>query len=95
MAEHVYGAVSPDGQKMWGEGFEVKKISTGTYLVEFQQPFSSHPAPVCTVSGPPWQTFNMSAAIVDVNPTNFVYMTSTSNQPADTGISFVVVGPRK
>ena len=88
----IFLAGSPDGQKMWGEGATCKKISTGTYMIEFDQPFKGYPVPVVTVSGPPWQTFNMSAAIIDVNPHNCVLLTSSPNQPVDAGFSIIIAG---
>ncbi len=77
---------------VWGSGFRCKKVSQGTYIVEFDQPFNEMPAPVCTVFGPPWATFNLSTAIVDVTPSMFVCLTSTERMPQDSGFTFIVVG---
>ncbi|NER35635.1 MAG: hypothetical protein F6J93_16860 [Oscillatoria sp. SIO1A7] len=90
--QHIYGAVGPDGNPFWGEGFVSKKIKEGTYYIEFKQPFGSLPAPVCTIFGNEWKTFNMSVAIVDVNPSCFICVTSSPDRPIDCGFTFIAFG---
>lgn len=90
--QHIYGAVSPDGSPMWGEGFHVDKIKEGTYVVRFERPFGSQPAAVCTVLGPEWMTFHLSVAIVDIQPDLFICVTSSPDRPIDCGFTFIVFG---
>ena len=90
--QHIYGCVERDGSLVSGEGFRCHKIQEGTYMVEFEQPFAKPPAPICTVFGPPWLTFNLSAAIVDVDPYRFVCITSSPDRPMDAGFTFIAFG---
>ena len=92
MHQHIYGAIGPDGSPMWGEGFVSHKIKEGTYIVEFKQPFAKEPAPVCTVFGHEWKTFNLSVAIVEINPSYFICITSSPDRPVDCGFTFIVFG---
>ena len=86
---HVYGAIEPNGGVPMGQSFQCRNIGQGTYPVEFERPFSQ--PPVLQSFGPPWQTFNLSAAIVDANPGSLVYLTSSPNMPQDCGVSIIVV----
>lgn len=90
--QHIYGAVDPNGTQWFGEGFQSRKIKEGTYIVEFEQPFGSNPAPVCTISGPEWITFDKSVAIVDVSQEHFICVTSSPVRPVDCGFTFIVFG---
>lgn len=90
--QHIYGAVGPDGLPMWGEGFRINKIRFGLYVVEFEQPFRDNPATVCTIFGNEWQTFNLSIAVLEVNPSYFVCGTSSSERPIDSAFTFVAFG---
>ncbi|MGK7919823.1 MAG: hypothetical protein AB4080_07420 [Trichodesmium sp.] len=90
--QHIYGGVVREGSKWFGEGFESQKIKEGTYVIKFKRPFSGIPAPVCTISGPEWITFNMSVAIVDVSPEYFICVTSSPHQPMDCGFTFIAFG---
>ena len=88
---HVYGAIDPNGGVPSGQSFQCRNMGQGTYHVEFERPFAQPPSPVCTVFGPPWQTFNLSAAIVNANPGSRVYSTSSPNMPQDCGVSIIIV----
>ena len=90
--QHIYGCVNPDGSVKWGEGFRCQKLGEGTYMVQFEHPFSKQPTPTCTIFGPPWATFNISAALVEVTADQFFCLTSTPMQPANCGFTFVVLG---
>ena len=90
---HIYGGVGPDGNCWFGEGFTSQKIKEGTYIVKFDPPsFSGTPAPICTINGYEWKTFNMSVAIVEVNPEYFICITSSPHQPIDCAFTFIVFG---
>ncbi|NEP04483.1 MULTISPECIES: hypothetical protein [unclassified Okeania] len=90
--QHIYGAVHPDGNIMFGEGFRSRRIWQGTYLIEFERPFVKQPAPVCTIQGPEWKTFNMSVAIVEVMPYHLVVVTSSPDRPDDCGFTLIAFG---
>ncbi|MDJ1169087.1 hypothetical protein PMG71_06575 [Roseofilum sp. BLCC_M154] len=90
--QHICGAVSPNGNPYFGEGFNSRKIKEGTYLVEFEKPFGKNPAPICTVFGSEWKTFNMSVAIVDLSPTHFICVTSSPDRPVDCAFTFIAFG---
>ena len=93
MAQHIiYGAVSENGEKLLGEGFRCQKIQQGTYLINFERPFTQKPVPVCTIFGAQWQTSNKSIAIIEIDPSSFVCITSLSEEPADSGFTFTVFG---
>ncbi len=89
--KHIHGTVSGSGEIISGKGFRVEKFQQGFYAVVFDQPFSGEPTPVCTIFGPPWKTFNLSIAIVEILPDNFICVTSSQDRPIDTGFSFIVV----
>jgi hypothetical protein len=88
----IYGTIAPDGNVMSGAGIQCRKIKEGTYIVEFEQPFGREPAPVCTVYGHEWMTFNLSVAIVEVTPQYFICVTSSPDRPTDCAFQFIVVG---
>ena len=90
--QHIYGAVGPDGSTMWGEGFKVRKIRYGLYVVEFEKPFKGNPAVVCTIFGGEWETFNLSVAVLEVNPSLFVCGTSSPDRPVDSAFTFIAFG---
>ena len=90
--QHIYGGVSTDGSLWFGEGFKSRKIKEGTYLIEFNQPFGSRPAPVCTITGHEWRTFNLSVAIVDVSEGHFICVTSSPDRPVDSYFTFIAFG---
>ncbi|NES92071.1 hypothetical protein, partial [Okeania sp. SIO2B9] len=90
-----YVGVRPDGSKWFGEGFESQKIKEGTYIIKFECPFDGIPAPVCTITGNEWKTFNMSVAIVEVNPEYFICITSSPHQPIDCAFTFIAFGDAK
>lgn len=90
--QHVYGVVLPDGQTISGSGCQVRRIWSGTYLVEYEHPFSNAPAPICTINGNEWQTFDKSVAIVETTPFYFVYVTSSPDRPEDCAVSFIAFG---
>ena len=90
--QHIYGGIAPDGSTMFGEGFYCDRIREGTYIIKFERPFAQMPAPVCTISGPEWRTFNMSVAIVEVNPSYFICVTSSPDRPMDSAFTFIVFG---
>ncbi|MGD1699903.1 hypothetical protein [Dapis sp. BLCC M229] len=93
--QHIYGGVGPDGSKWFGEGFESQKIKEGTYIIKFECPFDGIPAPVCTITGNEWKTFNMSVAIVEVNPEYFICITSSPDRPIDCAFTFIAFGDAK
>lgn len=90
--QHIYGAVSPDGKKMWGEGFESHKIQEGAYEIYFQQPFRGIPTAVCTIFGSPEHTFDKSVAVVKVDEWTFVCFTSAPGNVVDSAFTFIVFG---
>ena len=90
--QHISGGIGRHGNSWFGEGFQVKKIKRGTYLIEFERPFAKLPAPVCTIAGPEWITFDKSVAIVDINEHRFICVTSTPNRPEDCDFTFIVFG---
>ncbi len=90
--QHIYGSVERDGHIVAGEGFRCQKLQEGTYLVEFEQPFAKQPVPTCTVFGPPWATFNLSTAVIEVTPHHFICITSSPDRPIDAGFTFIVFG---
>ena len=93
--QHIYGGVNPNGDKWFGEGFESQKIKEGTYCIKFERPFAGIPAPVCTITGNEWKTFNMSVAIVEVNPECFICVTSSPDRPIDCHFTFIAFGDAK
>ncbi len=90
--QHIYGGVSPDGKVWFGEGFKSHKIKEGTYVIDFDRPFGPIPAPVCTVNGHEWQTFDKSVAIIEVTPQHFICVTSSPERPVDCGFTFIAFG---
>lgn len=90
--QHIYGSVAQDGNPMSGEGFQSKRIKDGTYIIEFDQQFKGNPAPVCTIAGPEWVTFNLSVAIVDVSEKHFICVTSSPVRPIDSSFTFIAFG---
>lgn len=88
----IYGTVDRSGNLISGNGFNVQKLQEGTYVVMFEKPFQDAVTPVATVYGPPWQTFNMSIAIVEIIPDSFICLTSTPDRPVDCGFTFTVIG---
>ncbi|NES05501.1 MAG: hypothetical protein F6K22_23420 [Okeania sp. SIO2F4] len=90
--QHIYGGVLANGDKWFGEGFESRKIKEGTYIVKFIPPFAGLPAPVCTISGNEWMTFNMSVATVQITPEYFICITSSPIQPIDCAFTFIAFG---
>ncbi len=94
MADVLYGMIDASGQLMSGSGFSVRKLREGLYVIEFAQPFSGPPAPVCTVYGPEWKTFNISVALLEVTNDHVIYATSNPERPLDAAVSIIVAGPR-
>ncbi len=90
--QQIYGAVNPDGSKMLGQGFRSQKIWQGTYIIQFDKPFANPPAPVCTIYGNEWQTFDKSIAIVEVGAFHFVCVTSSPDRPEDCSFTFITFG---
>ena len=90
--QQIYGGVSPDGNIMSGQGFQCQKIKEGTYIIKFEKPFGQIPAPVCTISGSEWRTFDKSVAIVEIMPFHFICVTSSPDRPVDCAFQFIVVG---
>jgi hypothetical protein len=88
----ITGGVWPDGNQWFGEGFNCKKIKEGTYVIEFEQPFAKMPAPVCTVNGYEWKTFDKSVAIIEIWEGGFICTTSSPDRPEDCAFTFIVVG---
>lgn len=50
----IVGKVHDDGSKVWGDGFQSRKIDTGRYHVEFDEPFAGIPVVIagCTDTNP-------------------------------------------
>ncbi len=90
--QQTYGVISPDGKQLSGQGFQSRRIWSGTYLIEFDRPFADMPAVVCTIYGNEWQTFDKSVAIVECDSRYFVYVTSTMDRPEDCAITFIASG---
>ena len=90
--QHVYGVMSQDGKILSGEGFRAHRIWSGTYIIEFDQPFAGTPAVVCTIYGNEWQTFDKSIAIVELDSRYFVPVTSSMDRPEDCAFTFVAFG---
>ncbi|MGB3508412.1 MAG: hypothetical protein WBA93_04075 [Microcoleaceae cyanobacterium] len=90
--QQLHGAVDPDGNKMWGEGFSCRLLGKGAYLVEFDKPFFGQPTAVCTIYGEPWNTFDKSVAIIEINPSYFVCFTSKPGDVLNCAFSFIVFG---
>ncbi|MBZ8181212.1 hypothetical protein [Oscillatoria salina] len=86
--------IDRNGNKQWGtpDICSSRKISEGTYLIEFQQPFSQNPVATATIYGSPWQTFNISVAIIEVSPYHCIYLTSTPDRPVDCGTMVMIMG---
>ena len=90
--QHIYGGVWSDGVTWFGEGFKSRKIKEGTYVIEFAQPFSKIPAPVCTINGYEWKTFDKSVAIIEIWEGGFIVTTSDPKMPMDCTFTFIVFG---
>ncbi len=90
--QHIYGGVSEDGKIWFGEGFRSRKIKEGTYVIEFEQPFAKLPAPVCTINGYEWRTFDKSVAIIEIWEGGFICTTSSPRMPEDCVFTFIVFG---
>ena len=90
--QHVYGGVDRGGSIWFGEDFVPRRLKEGTYIVEFKKPFRGLPSPVCTIAGPEWITFNLSVAIVDVQPQFFICVTSSPERPIDSNFTFIAFG---
>ncbi|NEO98397.1 MAG: hypothetical protein F6K58_06920 [Symploca sp. SIO2E9] len=90
--QHIYGGVWPNGELWFGEDFQSKKIKDGTYIIEFKQPFSKIPAPVCTINGYEWRTFDKSVAVIEIWEGGFICTTSSPKMPEDCAFTFIVFG---
>ena len=90
--QHVYGVISPDGRVLSGEGFSTRRIWSGTYIIEFDQPFAGEPAVISTIYGNEWQTFDKSIAIVELGSQYFVPVTSSMDRPEDCAFTFIASG---
>lgn len=90
--QHLYGGIDPGGNIWFGEGFSTEKIKEGTFVIRFDQPFSELPAPVCTINGHEWKTFDKSVAIVEIELDYFICVTSTMDRPDDCAFTFIVFG---
>ncbi len=88
----ISGMVAPDGTVSKGAGFRTSKLKNGTYLIEFDRPFRDQPIPVATIAGHEWTTLDKSIAVLMNDPNAVVVGTSTDNQPADCGFTFMVSG---
>ena len=87
----VAGIVDRSGNAIVsGEEFSCNRLQSGHYLISFHSPLPETAVPVATVVGSPWETFQMSVAIVNISPNDIVLVTSTPNQPEDCGFSFMV-----
>ena len=90
--QHIYGAVGPNGQIKFGEGFKAQELRFGLYAIEFERPFSQTPAIVCTISGGEWQTFNKSIAILEVTTNYAICSTSSPGRPESCGFTLIAFG---
>lgn len=88
----VTGFVERDGRQVSGEGFKSQRIRVGLYAVEYDRPFSSRPTPVVSITGSEWATFQMSAAILEINEDYLIVGTSTPERPEDCAFTFNVTG---
>ncbi|CCQ51960.1 hypothetical protein CWATWH8502_17 [Crocosphaera watsonii WH 8502] len=77
---------------MSGEGFSTRRIWSGTYIIEFDQPFAGEPAVISTIYGNEWQTFDKSIAIVELGSQYFVPVTSSMDRPEDCAFTFIAFG---
>ena len=89
---HIFGLVSRNGEILSGKGFKVDKKHQGIYFIAFDQPFAEFPGVTCTIYGDSWLSFQMSVAVLEINPNFFVCQTSTPTLPEDSGFSFIAVG---
>jgi|GEM_PF-3866357 len=93
MARTISAFIDRSGNKQWGDGVaRSQKLREGLYIIEFEQPLSNYPVVTATVFGSEWQTFNLSAAVVDVSPHHVVYVTSSPDHPQDCGTMVIIVG---
>ena len=90
--QHIYGVISQDGRILSGEGFRTHRIWSGTYIIEFDQPFAGPPAVSSTIYGNEWQTFDKSIAIVELDSRYFVPVTSSMDRPEDCAFTFIAFG---
>ena len=90
--KHIYGTVGLNGNVISGEDFKVHRLQKGTYIVEFEEPFSAKPTSVCTIFGPPWKTFNLSITIVEILESHFICVTSTPDRLLDCDFTFIAIG---
>lgn len=90
--QHIHGAVDARGNKMWGDGFRSRRMDTGAYLIEFDKPFREQPTAVCTIYGDPWYTFDISVAIIEINPWQFICFTSKPGDVVDCNFTFIAFG---
>ena len=89
---HIFGLVKANGEILSGKGFKVDKKRSGIYIIAFDQPFAEFPGVTCTIYGDSWLSFQMSVAVLEINPNFFVCQTSTPTLPQDSGFSFIAVG---
>ncbi len=68
------------------------RIWSGTYIIEFDQPFAGEPAVISTIYGNEWQTFDKSIAIVELDSRYFVPVTSSMDRPEDCAFTFIAFG---
>ena len=90
--QNIYGGVGSDDKHWFGEGFASQKMKEGTYWIKFDRPFAGIPAPVCTIAGNEWRIFNLSIAIIELNPEYFIFTTSSPERPVDSNFTFIVFG---
>lgn len=90
--QHIYGAVSRNGDKYFGEGFASRQLKEGTYLIEFERPFAKEPAITCTIFGHEWHTFDKSVAVLDISQSHVIVCTSTPHRPESCGFMLIAFG---
>jgi len=90
--QHIYGGIGADGSKLFGEGFQSVKEFTGSYKIQFDQPFAKKPAPVCTINGSQSTTNNLSICITEILPESFTCVTSTPESAVNCAFTFIAFG---
>lgn len=97
----VWGAISADGSIKAGSGFDCKKMAAGTYLIDWDTPFSSMPTVVLTQNYPNWDAFSSAggdtrdnAVLIACDKNAFKAETGDSTGArGDRNFTFIAVGP--
>lgn len=92
MAKIVKGMINEDGSITIGKGFKcIRAYGEGTYIIEFDEPFSEPPIVVCTIVGSDWSSYNLSASVIGFDSGYAIISTSSTDSPRYAAFNFIAM----